>query len=311
MFASSPIARRFSPSFGNSCHTSTDAVWEAASVFIALRKTAPVHVIRPQTASVFETEAVFSKMSRATFRFYAELNDFLPPALRLGTAFEREFSGRTAIKDMIESLGVPHTEVDFILVNGTSVDFQYIVRDGDSISVYPVFEALDIHPLLRLRPEPLRVPRFLLDVHLGRLAAYLRLLGLDTVYRNDFTDSELASLSSSEQRILLTRDRGLLKRSAVTRGYCVRSGSPRDQAREVVERFDLRGSIAPFRRCLSCNGLLQPVEKRSIETRLPAGTRERFDEFYRCRDCGKIFWPGSHYARLQALVAEFISATCK
>jgi uncharacterized protein with PIN domain/sulfur carrier protein ThiS len=246
-------------------------------------------------------------MSRAVFRFYAELNDFLPLVRRSGSAFAHEFSGNVSIKDMIESLGVPHTEVDLILVNGISVDFRHIVRDGDSISVYPVFEALDIHPVLRLRPEPLRVPRFLLDVHLGRLAAYLRLLGLDTIYRNDFTDAELARRSAAERRILLTRDRGLLKRSAVTRGYCVRSSTPREQAREVVDRFDLRASIAPFRRCLSCNGLLQPVEKQLVWDQLPRGTRERFDVFYRCRDCGKIFWPGSHYARLQALVAEILS----
>ncbi|MGD0174591.1 MAG: Mut7-C RNAse domain-containing protein [Anaerolineales bacterium] len=245
-------------------------------------------------------------MFHASFRFYAELNDFLPPARRQ-TTFDHAFSGRVSIKDMIESLGVPHPEVDLILVNGLSVDFQYTVQDGDSISVYPVFESLDIHPLLRLRPEPLRVPRFILDTHLGRLAAYLRLLGLDAVYRNDLDDAELARRSVDEQRILLTRDRGLLKRSAVTRGYCVRSDEPREQTREVVERFDLRASIAPFHRCLSCNGLLQPVEKQAVWDRLPPGTRERFDEFYRCSECGKIFWNGSHYARLQSLVADFLS----
>jgi uncharacterized protein with PIN domain len=247
-------------------------------------------------------------MSRALFRFYAELNDFLPRARRQ-SAFEHEFSGRVSIKDMIESLGVPHTEIDLILANGRSVDFHYLVADDDSISVYPVFESLDIRPLLHLRPEPLRDPRFLLDGHLGRLAAYLRLLGFDSAYRNDYTDAELAVLSAGERRILLTRDRGLLKRSAVERGYCVRSSVPREQAREVVERFDLRRSVAPFRRCLSCNGLLRPVEKQSVRDRLPAGTRERFDEFHQCVECGKIFWPGSHYARLQTLISDFLSAS--
>jgi uncharacterized protein with PIN domain len=245
-------------------------------------------------------------MFHASFRFYAELNDLLPSARRQ-VAFEHAFSGRVSVKDMIESLGVPHTEIELILVNGRSVDFNYIVRDGDSISVYPVFESLDIHPLLRLRPEPLRDPRFILDGHLGRLAAYLRLLGLDAAYRNDFSDEELARRAAGERRILLTRDRGLLKRSAIERGYCVRSDSPREQAREVVERFDLRPSTAPFRRCLSCNGLLQPVAKQAVWERLPPGTRERFDDFFLCPDCGKIFWPGSHYARLQALGAEFLS----
>ncbi len=242
-------------------------------------------------------------MSRATFRFYAELNDFLP-ADRRQAAFSHAFRGRPSIKDMIESLGVPHTEVDLILANGESVDFQYLIHDGDAISVYPVFESLDIRPVIRLRPQPLRRPAFVLDAHLGRLAAYLRLLGFDSLYRNDFSDDELAAVSAGQERILLTRDRGLLKRSVVTRGYCVRSDAPREQIREVAERFDLAGSAAPFCRCLACNGLLRPVDKSSVWDRLPPGTRERFDEFYRCEGCGKIFWPGSHFSRLQSIVWE-------
>jgi uncharacterized protein with PIN domain len=242
-------------------------------------------------------------MFRATFRFYAELNDFLPPERRQ-KEFVHIFQGRASIKDMIEALGVPHTEIDLILINGRSVDFQHPVRDGDSISVYPVFESLDIHPIIRLRPSPLRRPAFILDTHLGRLAAYLRLLGFDSLYQNDFADEELARRSTGEQRILLTRDRGLLKRSIITRGYCVRCSVPRDQIREVVERFDLARSAAPFRRCLACNGLLTPVEKQAIQAQLPPGTREHFDEFYQCGSCGKIFWPGSHFTRLQAIVWE-------
>src|SRR5262249_31383318 len=156
-------------------------------------------------------------MNRACFRFYAELNDFLPPGRR-GVTFTYSFEGSPSIKDLIEALGVPHTEVDLILVNGESVDFAYRVREGDRISVYPVFESLDITPLLRVRPRPLRETRFVLDTHLGRLAAYLRLLGFDTLYRNDAGDDELARISSGEGRILLTRDRGLLKRSQVTHG---------------------------------------------------------------------------------------------
>jgi uncharacterized protein with PIN domain len=244
-------------------------------------------------------------MASASFRFYAELNDFLPPSRRFA-AFEHVFRGRVSVKDMIESLGVPHTEIDLILADGRSVDFGYIVRDGDKLSVYPVFESLDIQPLLRLHPKPLRSPRFVLDAHLGRLAAYLRLMGLDALYRNDFDDAELARISAEETRILLTRDRGLLKRSAVTRGYCVRSDSPREQVREVVERFDLARVLAPFRRCLTCNGLLHPVDKQIVWDQLHPGTRERFDEFYLCSACGKVYWPGSHYARLQSLVTEIL-----
>jgi uncharacterized protein with PIN domain len=240
-------------------------------------------------------------MSRASFRFYAELNDFLPRARR-GREFAHAFEGHPSVKDAVEALGVPHTEVDLILINGRSVDFRHPVRDGDRVSVYPVFESLDIQPVIRLRPEPLRRPAFILDGHLGRLAAYLRLLGFDALYRNDYGDAELARVSAAEERTVLTRDRGLLKRSIISRGYCVRSDSPVEQIREVVERFDLGRCAAPFRRCLSCNGCLHPVEKQAVLHRLPSGTRERFDEFYQCESCGKIYWRGSHYARLQSIV---------
>ena len=179
----------------------------------------------------------FDNMNRASFRFYAELYDFLPPGRR-HIPFEHAFNGNPAIKDTIESLGVPHTEIDLILVNGESVDFSHPLQAGDRISVYPIFESIDIAPVLRVRPKPLRVPRFVLDTHLGRLAAYLRMLGFDALYRNDFDDDLLAELSRDENRILLTRDRALLKRSMVTHGYWMRETSPRQQLMEVLQRFD-------------------------------------------------------------------------
>jgi uncharacterized protein with PIN domain len=237
-------------------------------------------------------------MAEAYFRFYAELNDFLPPERRTGE-FVHRFEGRVSVKDMIESLGVPHTEVDLILANGRSVDFTYLVAAGDRISVYPMFESLDISPLLRVRPEPLRHPRFVLDQHLGRLAAYLRLLGFDALYRNDYDDEELARVSHEEGRILLTRDRGLLKRKQVTRGYCVRSTASREQIREVVRRFDLAGSLHPFTRCVHCNGRLHPVAKEDIVDQLLPHTREQYDEFRACEDCGQVYWEGSHHRWLR------------
>jgi hypothetical protein len=167
-------------------------------------------------------------MQVAYFRFYGSLNDLLPP-VRQGVTFTHSFAGRVSVKDMIESLGVPHPEIELILANGEAIDFAYLVQDGDRLSVYPFFKSLDLFPLLRVRPEPLDEPRFVLDTHLGRLAAYLRLLGFDTCYRNDYPDDELAHIASTEKRILLTRDRGLLKRSAVIHGYCVRNTSPRRQ----------------------------------------------------------------------------------
>ena len=174
-------------------------------------------------------------MPRATLRFYAELNDFLPPKDR-HQPVQRSFRGRPSIKDLIEAAGVPHTEIDLLLVNGESVDFAYPVGDGDRISVYPVFESVDIKSATKVRPEPLRELRFVLDVHLGRLAAYLRLAGFDTVYRNDLDDAELARIASSG-RVLLTRDQGLLKRRAVHRGYWLRAtwGGHFDALRRLLE----------------------------------------------------------------------------
>jgi len=246
-------------------------------------------------------------MGTAQFRFYEELNDFLPPHQKK-IDFPHTFLGRNAIKDMIEALGVPHPEIDLILVNGQSVDFSYIVQDGDQISVYPVFEAFDITPLLRLRPTPLRVSRFILDVHLGRLARYLRLFGFDTLYRNDYDDAELARLAGEQRRILLTRDRNLLKRSSITHGYYIRATDPRQQLREVLARFDLYRSVRSFRRCTQCNGLLTVVVKERILDRLGPDTQRYFDRFWMCGDCQRIYWQGSHYERMRHLIEEVLGS---
>lgn len=244
-------------------------------------------------------------MARAHFRFYAELNDFLPQNKRQ-TTFSHEFDGRVSVKHLVESLGVPHTEIDLILINGMSVDFSTIVEDGDRVSVYPVFESLDINPVGRLRPQSLRQTKFVLDTHLGQLATYLRLLGFDTLYRNDYEDEELARISSRQGRILLTKDRGLLKRNVITHGYCVRETDPRQQLIEVVERFDLRRDIAPFQRCLRCNGRLIPVEKETITDRLRPNTRAHYDEFRMCQSCHRIYWKGSHYRRMRRFLNEVL-----
>ena len=242
-------------------------------------------------------------MARVQLRFYEELNDFLAPALRKVT-FSHEFDRRASVKDMIESFGVPHTEVDIILVNGHSVDFSCIVQDGDRISVYPVFESLDVSPLVRLRPAPLRSPAFVLDSNLGRLARYLRLLGFDCLYQNDYDDETVANIADQEQRIVLTRDRALLQRKIITRGYFVRAVRPRPQVKEVLARFDLYRLVDPFNRCIRCNGDLQAVDKQVIEERLEPRTREYFDSFRICTTCGQIYWQGSHHARSLRLIEE-------
>ncbi|MFP3914254.1 MAG: Mut7-C RNAse domain-containing protein [Actinomycetota bacterium] len=238
-------------------------------------------------------------MGEAVFRFYAELCDFLDTPD--GTVV-RTFDVSPSVKDLIESSGVPHTEVDLVLVNGESVDFAYRVRDGDRVSVYPVFETFDVGELTRVRTEPLRTPSFVLDVHLGRLARYLRLLGFDVDYSPHRADPELVEVSRRDARILLTRDVELLKHGDLTHGLFLRSSDADDQVREVVRRLHLSSSIRPFTRCLACNGLLAEVEKEEVASLLPEGVRREQDRIWRCGDCGKLYWRGSHMRRLEALV---------
>lgn len=245
-------------------------------------------------------------MAVAYFQFHAELNDFLPRHKRQ-VKILYSFTERASIKDTIESLGVPHTEVDCIEVNGKNVDFSYIVRDADNINIYPISARNLIKPKIELRPKNLNTICFVLDIHLGKLATSLRLLGFDTLYRNDYEDEELAIISHKQSRILLTRDKGLLMRSLVTYGYYVRNTNPQQQIIEVLRRFDLFNAILPFQRCLRCNGLLKPVAKEFVIDRLPETVQLQVDEFHRCQDCYQLYWKGSHYERLQQFVESVVS----
>jgi uncharacterized protein with PIN domain len=242
---------------------------------------------------------------KALFRFYEELNDFLPKQLRK-TAFHYDFNGRPSVKDAIEAIGVPHTEIDLILVNGGSVDFAHRLSDGEFVSVYPVFESIDISPVIRLRPHPLREPRFILDVHLGRLAARLRLLGFDTVYDTNCDDNVIIALAAEERRIILTRDISLLRYKSVTHGYWVRSVNPFTQTVEVMKRFDLAGLVNPFSRCINCNGVVETIPKEAILDRLQQKTAQYYDEFTRCAACGNIYWKGSHHIRMTGFVDRIL-----
>lgn len=238
------------------------------------------------------------KIHTAVFRFYEELNFFLPREWQKRD-FEYEFKGNPAIKDTIEAIGVPHTEIDVILVNGESVDLNYQLREGDRVSVYPVFETLNVSPILKLREKPLREPKFICDVHLGKLATILRLLGFDTRYRNDFDDPEIIDIAQKEHRIILTCDRGILKNSAVTHGHCLHSRVALKQAEEVVNFFDIAQWAEPFTRCTVCNAEIEPVDKQDILNQLPPKVAANYDEFSRCTGCGRIYWQGSHYDKIR------------
>jgi uncharacterized protein with PIN domain/sulfur carrier protein ThiS len=236
-------------------------------------------------------------MAAVEFRFYEELNDFLAAPLRK-RAFSYDSAENATVKHAIEALGVPHTEVELVLVNGESVGFEHRLAEHDRVSVYPQFEAFDVTPLLRVRPAPLRDTRFIADAHLGRLARYLRFLGHDTLYRNAWSDGELVALARAEHRIVLTRDRALLMRREVTHGCFVRAIEPLTQLRELAARLDLdvRGPRAS--RCLLCNLPLRSVAKAQVDARLEPGTRARHENFWMCDGCDRVYWRGSHWQRL-------------
>jgi uncharacterized protein with PIN domain len=241
----------------------------------------------------------------AIFRFYEELNDFLAPHLR-----RREFScvcARAATtKHMIEALGVPHTEVEVILVNGESVGFERVLEPNDRVAVYPKFESLDVTPLLRVRPAPLRTIRFVADAHLGGLAHLLRLAGFDTLYDNHYADDEIEALAHAEGRIVLSRDRELLKRRTITHGCYVRALKPQAQLREICDRLDLARSIRAFRLCLTCNAPLRALDKSEAVGRVPDGVYERHARFVTCDVCKRIFWEGSHWSHMRALIDSLV-----
>ncbi len=232
-------------------------------------------------------------MPIARFTFYGSLNDFLRPGQRYSW-IGYSFNNAPAVKDAIEAMGIPHVEVNNIFVNGHAVLFRHPLHAGDVV---------EVHPYLLM---PSSTQCFVLDVHLGKLATLLRLLGFDTLYQNNFTDKQIVRIAKEQERIVLTRDIGLLKHKSIQRGYWLRSQQPVAQAREVVQRFSLENNIRPFTRCLSCNGLIQPVNKQDIISQLPANTTIYFHEFYQCWDCKKVYWKGSHYERMFRYVDEIL-----
>jgi uncharacterized protein with PIN domain len=240
-------------------------------------------------------------MTQVTVRLYGSLNDFLAPERR-GVEFVHALKGPCSVKDLIESLGPPHPEVDVVLVGGQAVDFSHRVADDQRLAVYPLFSSIDVTPLVRVGPPPLSEPRFLLDVGLGRLSGLLRMLGFDTLWRNDYADDELARVSRDEQRILLTRDLGVLKRSEVVHGYFPRETDPSRQLVEVVRRFRLSAHMRPFTRCIACNASLSAASPEEVKGRVPERVRATFTRFQQCLACKRVFWAGSHHARMQVII---------
>lgn len=205
-----------------------------------------------------------------------------------------------SVKDLLESRGVPHPEIDLVVVNGEVVGFDRAVRAGDRVAAYPPWHGVDLPSPVRPAPP---APRFVLDVHLGTLARRLRILGLDTDYATDRDDATLARIAVEDGRILLTRDRALLMRRAVVHGYCPRSDDPDEQLLEVVSRFVTVEDLAPFTRCPGCNEVLEEVAKADVLDQLGPHTQATHDDFRRCPVCGRAFWPGSHVEAMSGVVA--------
>ena len=267
----------------------------------------PIPAVTPPAEAVGVPAAAESATPLASFRFYEELNDFLAPARRFHD-FDLPCTAETSLKHVIEAVGVPHTEVELILVNGVSVGFAARLRPGDRVSIYPKFESLDIGPLLRLRPQPLRVTRFVADAHLGGLARLLRMAGFDTVYDNHFADAEIERLASSDSRIVLTRDRALLKRRSISHGCYVHALKPPAQLVEILTRLDLTGRLQPLSLCLECNAPLSSVAKAQVVDALPPNVREHQQRFSTCTVCQRVFWEGSHWRHMQERLTLAVAA---
>jgi len=231
---------------------------------------------------------------KAYIHFFDELNDFLTNSMRDNRVIYL-FKDTPSIKHVIEALGVPHTEVGRIVINGLDVGFDYPVKNEDNVQVFPISFLLF---------ASLSYPKYVLDNHLGKLATYLRILGFDTLYDTKYNDDELAEISQNSNRILLTRDRRLLMRSVITRGYWVRALEPKQQLFEVIKRYQLSNRINPFRRCLRCNSYLEAIKKEEIFQRLEPLTRKYYNEFSICRNCNRLYWKGSHYEHMNKMITE-------
>ena len=247
-----------------------------------------------------------SARTSAAFRFYEELNDHLPRPLRK-REFPVEIDRARSVKDAIESLGVPHTEVDLILVDGASVGFGHVLRGGERVAVYPQFERFDITPVTRLRERPLRDPRFVADTHLAKLARHLRMAGFDCLWDNDWPDEHIVTLAIAERRRSLTRDRGILRRRVVERGYFVRNVESEQQLVEVVRALQLETMLRPFTRCRECNVLLEAVSREAVDAMLPERVGMSYEQFQLCPGCKRVYWEGTHYKRLKRVLDQLIA----
>lgn len=246
-------------------------------------------------------------MAAVTFIFHNYLKELLNKERRSLSSFTYNFERRASVKDVIESLGVPHPLIGRLIINGRESSFAPVLQDKDVVEISPL--AIPVNPLVPtlLRPEPIEKLAFVADANVGKLALHLRLLGFDTLYGGAEKDAAIAATVHSRKRILLTRDSSLLKRKIICHGYLLRSHDPAAQLLEVVRLYDLAGRSKPLSRCIACNGLLVWISKEAILDRLEPLTRKYFQDFHTCQQCGKIYWPGSHREKLDAFILYILN----
>lgn len=236
-------------------------------------------------------------MTIAVIQFHDSLQELIRP--RNSDPHQRiGFKGRQTIKHLVESLGVPHTEIGQLRTKETEIGLGYLVKNRDMLDAFPATPERDHLSGMFSNGRMVIPARFILDNHLGKLANDLRLLGIDALYNNQYDDRELAENAVSRDLILLSRDRQLLMRKSIQYGYLVRSLFPDEQLREILERFDLFSKINLFERCALCNTILEPVEKQEIENRLEPLTKKYFFDFKICPGCEQVYWRGSHMKRI-------------
>jgi len=240
-----------------------------------------------------------------TIRFYEELNNYLNADIRKQDIFIETKEG-SSVGDIIGLFGVPCSVVDLILVNGQSSNFDYILQEKDHVSIYPVFERFNIESISMIKHSPLRKIKFLCDVHLGRLAKYLRMLGFDTFYKNAYDQNMLFKLLNEDKRILLSQDKKILLCKKIIRRYRIKQTGSGEQLREVISYFDLKNHIVPMSRCLECNGIVKAVPKEAVKHRIDRYTYDTNDEFTECTDCRKVFWKGSHYNSMMKQIRKIM-----
>lgn len=244
-------------------------------------------------------------MPEAIFRFYEELNDVLPEE-RKKKDFPVSFGPGSTVGDVIARLGIAPKDIDLILVNGVSVDFAHALGGGERVSVYPVFESLDIRRAARLGHKPLRDLKFVADNHLGRLARHMRLFGFDTFYNKDLSSGQLIELSEAQGRVLLTKNRRLLEKGRLTRVVVVEGADVKAQLNSIFQRLDLYGAARPFSRCMCCNATVEPVSRETVLHRLPEKVKAKRKTFFLCRSCNRVYWKGTHFDRMNGLVRAIL-----